>query len=198
MSLMFCTVAHTKDGYGDIKLNEPTFQHFIDYIMGDKRNKKYTIGMDKGKPIIFAVSPSGKYSASFYCPANYFKKYGGCGPTAPNIGPIQRDCQKYAQKNGSTERCYIFAKGYKIVWNSINHKLPKNATPEVIEQTLKELGFYGQQASKKIEKKVEKKETKDTSSSSNLTGELKELHELYKEGVLTKEEFEKAKKKLLN
>ena len=43
-----------------------------------------------------------------------------------------------------------------------------------------------------------KKETKDTSSSSNLTEELKELNKLYKEGVLTKEEFEKAKKKLLN
>jgi hypothetical protein len=34
--------------------------------------------------------------------------------------------------------------------------------------------------------------------SSNLTNEIKELHELYKEGVLTKEEFEKAKNKLLN
>jgi len=40
-------------------------------------------------------------------------------------------------------------------------------------------------------------ETKTTSSSSGFTEELKELHELYKEGVLTKEEFEKAKKKVL-
>jgi len=40
--------------------------------------------------------------------------------------------------------------------------------------------------------------TKTTISSSGLTEELKELHDLYKEGVLTKEEFEKAKKKLLN
>ena len=41
-------------------------------------------------------------------------------------------------------------------------------------------------------------ESKDISSSSNLTEELKELHELYKEGILTKEEFEKAKKKVLS
>ena len=37
-----------------------------------------------------------------------------------------------------------------------------------------------------------------TSSTENITEEIKELYELYKEGVLTKEEFEKAKKKLLN
>ena len=41
-------------------------------------------------------------------------------------------------------------------------------------------------------------ETKTTVSSSGLTEELKELHDLYKEGVLTKEEFEKAKKKVLS
>ena len=41
-------------------------------------------------------------------------------------------------------------------------------------------------------------EIKTTISSSDFTEKLKELHELYKEGVLTKEEFEKAKKKILN
>ncbi len=40
------------------------------------------------------------------------------------------------------------------------------------------------------------KETKTTSS--NLTKELDKLNELYKSGALTKEEFTKAKKKLLN
>ena len=40
------------------------------------------------------------------------------------------------------------------------------------------------------------KATKTTSS--NLTKELKELNKLFQEKVLTKEEFEKAKKKLLN
>ena len=38
----------------------------------------------------------------------------------------------------------------------------------------------------------------ETQSSKNITKELKELSELYKEGSLTKERFEKAKKKLLN
>ena len=42
------------------------------------------------------------------------------------------------------------------------------------------------------------KETKTTSSGSGITEELKELNKLYNEGVLTKEEFEKAKKKVLS
>ena len=42
-------------------------------------------------------------------------------------------------------------------------------------------------------------EIKETpTSKSDLTDQIKTLNELYKEGALTKEEFEKAKKKLLN
>ena len=37
-----------------------------------------------------------------------------------------------------------------------------------------------------------------STTSSGLAEELKELYELYKEGILTKEEFEKAKKKILS
>ena len=43
-----------------------------------------------------------------------------------------------------------------------------------------------------------KKTTSNIYVSSDLTEQLKALNELYKSGVLTKEEFEKAKKKLLN
>ena len=52
---------------------------------------------------------------------------------------------------------------------------------------------------KKIEKKKKEKKTEKTkTTSSSLSEELKELNKLYEDGVLTKEEFEKAKKKLLN
>ena len=40
--------------------------------------------------------------------------------------------------------------------------------------------------------------TKTISTNGNISVEIKELYELYKEGVLTKEEFEKGKEKLLN
>ena len=42
------------------------------------------------------------------------------------------------------------------------------------------------------------KTTSNISGSSDLTEQLKTLNELYKSGVLTEEEFKKAKKKLLN
>jgi hypothetical protein len=42
------------------------------------------------------------------------------------------------------------------------------------------------------------KETKTTISSSSITDQLGTLNNLYKEGAITKEEFEKAKKKVLN
>ena len=52
---------------------------------------------------------------------------------------------------------------------------------------------------KPIFSRVEKK-TNDIkiSTDNNLVDQLKSLNELYKSGVLTKEEFEKAKKKILN
>ncbi len=48
-----------------------------------------------------------------------------------------------------------------------------------------------------INTNIQKIDTPD-SDQSNLVKKLKELNELYKSGVLTKEEFDKAKKKLLN
>ena len=47
-------------------------------------------------------------------------------------------------------------------------------------------------------KKTKKKETTQATDSNNITQQLKDLNEMYKSGALTKEEFEKAKKKLLN
>ena len=41
-------------------------------------------------------------------------------------------------------------------------------------------------------------DTAKNSYNSNIVDQLNSLHELYKSGVLTKDEFEKAKKKILN
>ena len=48
-----------------------------------------------------------------------------------------------------------------------------------------------------LEKNIENK-VKTTDDNNDITQQLKDLNELYKSGALTKEEFEKAKKKLLN
>ena len=51
----------------------------------------------------------------------------------------------------------------------------------------------------KLEEKEEENETQVSSSSNNdLSSEITKLNELHKSGVLTQEEFEKAKNKLLN
>jgi len=47
-------------------------------------------------------------------------------------------------------------------------------------------------------KKVEKKKEPKKKMSEDIVQQLKDLNELYKSGVLTKEEFEKAKKKVLS
>ena len=52
---------------------------------------------------------------------------------------------------------------------------------------------------KKKPKITKKKETSEKKvDDDNIVKKLKELNELYKSGVLSKEEFDKAKKKILN
>ena len=45
---------------------------------------------------------------------------------------------------------------------------------------------------------IYKKEKSEVAETSNIAKQLETLSELYKSGILTKEEFAKAKKKLLN
>ena len=60
-------------------------------------------------------------------------------------------------------------------------------------------GFSAKSANKSIDKEEEDtNEIKDSDANSNqLSNELNELNKLLKDGVLTQEEFEKAKKKIL-
>ena len=124
-------------------------------------------------------------------------------------------------RNKCTEQgygeCFVFAIKDKIVWqNGINPKKgtkikKKEARNGMVSIKLKELGFYdgGITKTKKIEKKKEekkkepkkkkKKETKKkTTSSSDLADQIKELKQLLDDGIITEEEFTKAKKKLLD
>ena len=71
---------------------------------------------------------------------------------------------------------------------------------EVSISALEDKAVTKKTETKETKKKVvkKKKEVTQTDSNNNITQQLKALNELYKSGALTKEEFEKAKKKLLN
>jgi len=61
-----------------------------------------------------------------------------------------------------------------------------------------ERDYYGNCKNTSVTVKKPKKEVKQTDDSNDITQQLIDLNELYKSGTLTKEEFEKVKKRLLN
>ena len=74
-------------------------------------------------------------------------------------------------------------KNRKIVWNSVNYTIEKNMNRDDVKNKLIELGFF---------------KGKIINSQSNIADQLKNLKYLYDNKVLSKEEYEKAKKKLIN
>ena len=118
------------------------------------------------------------------------------------IGLARKDCKKRSGKE-----CFLFANGYRIVWDNGSDKKKRRLKKKDIMagktlQILQELGFYDggiTQTPKKIEKKkIEKKKEPKKKMNKDIVQQLKDLNEMYDSGALTKEEFEKAKKKLLN
>ena len=99
----------------------------------------------------------------------------------------------------SKKKCNIFAKGRTIKWrNGINKgnkesRFKSKWSETQIKAKLTELGFLGNTT-----QKIEKKQTSQTNDTIDITKQLKNLIEMYESGTITKEEFEKAKKKLLN
>jgi hypothetical protein len=171
-------------GSGELKIGETTFNAFLKYLRG---------GTNK-VPDKFLVTLDGKDSYHWYC------SHGTC-VAGGDSGDI-KVCELHFDKE-----CKVFAKRRTIRWkNGINKggkqgKINSKWSDSEIRAKLTELGFLGGTTSTttKVEKKKKEKKTEETkTTSANLTEELKELNKLYEDGVLTKEEFGKAKKKLLN
>ena len=102
------------------------------------------------------------------------------------------------------KECYLFANGYKIVWeNGSNKKRRKLKRKEIragkTKAILQELVFYDpdySQSSNTSSSSTQEKSKKK--SDQNIVEELENLNDLYKSGAISLEEFEKAKKLLLN
>ena len=172
------------NGQGPLQIKKD----ILDYLLNNYFNPKNK----KDRPTNFAITKTGDMLGLSVCPARYA---GDCilNPTAALKG-CRQNVKKYLKRK---ERCWVFAKGRKIVWNNLNIEIPKGTPNQQIKEILIAQGFYG---SKIIKKEKEKKQIKkkSTTSSSDITKQLTQLKQLLDDGVINQEEFIKAKKKLLN
>jgi hypothetical protein len=187
LGLLWCGNSNSADPYvgtGELKLSSRTVKSFMQYV----RNTFKT-------PSQFYVTTDGTGDYYVYCP------YGNC--QSPKKQLRIDECERHYNKE-----CKLFAMRRTVKWkNGINlgkkeSKFKHSLSDSEFRAKLTELGFLGNATSSttttkpKITKK--KKVTKKTTSSSDLAAQIKELKQLLDDGVLTEEEFKKAKKKLLN
>lgn len=178
--IFFCLVLITKSnagayGEGSLQLTKGVADYFIKYIRG-----KYS-----KKPSDFYVTLDGTDAT-----------YWTCGEGVCKSGNVYEDIKHCERITG--KKCKKFALRKTIKWkNGVNEgkgklsKINSNWSDAEIYAKLTELGFYRNNFTTKKDK-IEKKISKD------IVSELKELKKLFDEGILTQEEFEKAKKKILN
>jgi len=198
-------------GQGELKLTKDTFDLIEFYFSagqyGNIRNnptsdwQKELIKKKTWKGMFLILSRNGK--GRWW----YYNDFGDNADMGPNyLGKARQKCEKLGHGE-----CFLFAKGNKIVWqNGINPQKgtkvkKKEARNGMVSIKLKELGFYGDTTltttTSKITKKKEapKKIKKSTDADKgNIVSQIKDLKELLDDGVITKDEFDKAKKKLLN
>ena len=96
------------------------------------------------------------------------------------MGPLRLDIMLNLFLTDHNDKGYLFLSACYVDCSKFNSKFDKMIKPIFSTNT------------------QVKKTTSNISVSSDLTEQLKTLNELYKSGALTKEEFTKAKKKLLN
>tara|TARA_B100001173_G_C15941881_1_gene527475 strand:+ start:271 stop:843 length:573 start_codon:yes stop_codon:yes gene_type:complete len=174
-------------GTGELKMSERAVNHFIDWI----RTKKVLNG-NRCKPSMFIMSSNGDWTQGNIC------CWTSCEDTLST--KIIKECER-----ATGVLCGVFSIRRSIYWdNGINNmkkkaKFSSKMSDTEVRTKLEQLGFLGNNIAANIEKKEkQKKVTKKESDNSNFIDDLKELKELYESGVLSKEEFERAKEKLLN
>ena len=199
------------DGRGQIQLSEDVVKSFIDYLVGDIGTQKSVFN----KPSTFWITIDGSRSYWWYKPqgggsnkdraqtvsdlfqANEAITQGdGVGP-ATSKPTIERDkCERHHGQS-----CSRFAKGRYVSWNNGINPKGKAATfssemsESEVRAKLAKLGFYDKDSI--ITSNTDEINT-ETSSNKSLTDQLSDLSKLFEDGLITEEEFTKAKKKLLN
>ena len=184
-------------GVGELKLDDPDVKWFLQYL-------KAPAGQS---PMLFWVyQKMVKQSGHWYCPE------GNCqiSKLANNARICKESAEKYYKKF-IEEECKIFARKRTIIWkNGINPGKGKTSrakskfSEEDLRAKLTELGFLGDAVSSNTSSSSNNTKTKSENNNSSTAlsdkdvKRLKELKELFDDGILTEEEFQKAKNKILN
>ena len=185
-----------KLGKGPLKVTKNTADIIEYFFSGGKKGAYASEQKEPWKPGLMAISVDGAYSSFIRHPLRVTN-------VAPGhyAGRVIGDCKKK-----SSQECFLFANAYKIVWNNGTDKKKRRLKRKDIKAgktiaLLTELDFFDGSTSSstttpKIKKKIVTKN--DSVNDKNIVKKLKDLKDLLDSGALTKEEYDKAKKKLLN
>ena len=182
--LIYDNAHATLNGQGNLKLSDYVVDALINYLNPNAVQNSSMGHEQKGNPMHFAVSVSGMHQGYTYCPRGK-----NC---RPNPGRVIQHCEKRAG-----EKCYIFSRGRKIVWNGINFKFKRKASALEIKSKLEEWGFMNISTSSTSNNTSKIKKKNKSSLNKDVVEKIKELNDLYKSGILTEEEFTKLKKRIL-
>ena len=140
--LLLSTSAFCKSGKGEIDLSKRTMERFINYLFGEGKNFNANTGGStdfknkKTTPITFVISEDGTWSSYRYC--NFGNR---CSETSS-----YKDITRCEKKTSS--KCYLFAKGKKIVWKNSKNPRGLNLNKHLkhgvnhVAQVIKDAGYY--------------------------------------------------------
>ena len=195
-SSLFAASVYGKKGKGPLKLSK-NVANTLEYYFSGGRMGVYKKKQDYAwNPFFIVISTDGREYDYFVMP----QSYSGSFNPGNYVGKSLQSCKKRSGKE-----CFVFSHKYKIIWDNGSDKKKRRLKRKDIMagktlQILQELGFYdgGITQSTSTVTSSEKKDTTSIKKNDDIVQQIKDLKELYDSGALTKEEFEKAKKKLLN
>ena len=191
-----------KKGKGSLNLSENTAHVLEYYFSGGTKGKWAEPEKADWNPYVIAISEDGHYFGIIRQP----KKFASHNVDSKNYSALAvGDCKEMAKKDGYPQECFLFAVKTKIVWDNGSDKKRRRLKKSEIKagktfSILKELDFYKGESQNLNTNKSNNTSSNNSSNLSNseLVEQIKSLKKLYDDGVLSKEEFEKAKKKILN
>ena len=184
---------------------------YPEYIQFFYENYIKTPAGQTGSSFWYGVEKNGDLKDAIWLQYSYCPQ-GGCRDTI--WSKVKKSCEsggkKWHKENDTGVReveCFLFAIRNKIVWNNEKYlekdlyKISRNMTLNEVEERFRQLGFTDDSILS-IEPTKSQTENSNNDADMKLTGstveQIKQLNDLYKSGVLTKEEFTKAKNKILS